>query len=741
VDRIERGVAAPAPSPGESYESFQQTHFRSTPFNFGETESCPTFAAIRRKEMNDRMLALSRRAFKGYGMRRTSTFNRYHIVVAVLWMFTGNIAWGDIHLPTLLSSGMVLQRDSRVALWGWADPGEKIRIKFHDKLAIVSATRDGRWSTSLGPFAAGGPYKMDIAGKNRIALHDVLIGDLWLASGQSNMEFPLKAVGGEDPTPGVIDAEHEAAGAHFPEIRLFKVRRQFALTPQNDVKADTWTAVTPETVGSFSAVAYLFGRELHQRYHVPIGLIESSWGGTVAEAWVSENGLKNFPEFRDSIESLKHIDEKASAAEYDQYVKQKAAWKGQHATEDRGREDAHYLWAARDFSASAWPTVSEPQTKAAEDLKGFDGVVWFRKEIDLPAERAGKDLTLHLGHAYKSDTTYFNGTLIGETESGDKPTVYRVPGKLVDAGRNVIAVRLTGSNGFVGMYSDEPDKLNVEVGGQLISLAGPWSFQPGPDLTDLPRPSAYSKFYSEPNTSTLLFNGMIAPLVPYTLKGAIWYQGESNAIDNRSLQYRTLFPALIQDWRKQWGYNFPFLFVQLAGWPPDRSEPAESAFAELREAQSMTLTLPATGMASAVDQPDNHPRDKQTVAHRLFLAAAKVVYGENIVDSGPVFKSMQIEGSQIRIKFSSLGSGLRVHDRYGYARGFAVAGADGKFQWAQARQDGDDMVVSSAAIQEPIAVRYDWSNTPDGNVYNGEGLPAISFRTDRKSADFSAKPQ
>ena len=254
-------------------------------------------------------------------------------------------------------------------------------------------------------------------------------------------------------------------------------------------------------------------------------------------------------------------------------------------------------------------------------------------------------------------------------------------GKLVKAGRNVIAVRIKGSDGFVGLYGEDAAKLCAEIAGQVISLAGPWSYQAGPDLTGLPVPPEYSKWNSEPNAATLLFNGMIAPITPYRIKGVIWYQGESNAIDKRSAQYRTLFPTLITDWRKQWGYEFPFLFVQLAGWPPISEKPSEaSSFAEMREAQFMTLSVPATGMASAVDQPDDHPRDKQTVAHRLVLTAAKEVYGENIVDSGPVFKSIQIEGSQIRVKFSSLGSGLRVHDKYGYVRGFTVAGADGQFR-------------------------------------------------------------
>jgi sialate O-acetylesterase len=287
----------------------------------------------------------------------------------------------------------------------------------------------------------------------------------------------------------------------------------------------------------------------------------------------------------------------------------------------------------------------------------------------------------------------------------------------------------------VGLLTDDRSTPEVVTGNTVISIAGQWLYQPGPDLSALPAPSKYSKLSEDPNTATLLFNGMIAPLTPYRIRGAIWYQGEANAIDKRSAQYRTLFPALILDWRKQWGYEFPFLFVQLAGWPPPPGEePEESSFAELREAQNLTLAVPATGMASAVDQPDDHPKDKQTVGHRLALTAAKMVYGENVIDSGPIFKSMQIESRQIRIKFSNLGSGLLVKDKNGAIRGFEIAGADGRFRWAQARKDGQDIVVFNESVSQPVAVRYDWMNTPDGNLFNAEGLPAVPFRTDSPGA-------
>lgn len=653
--------------------------------------------------------------------------------LAVVTAFGTSAAWADVRVPRLVDDHMVLQRDSRVVLWGWADPGEKVQIAFHGRIVTTRTDRNGRWTTSLGPFAAGGPYDMVVAGKNRLVLHDVLLGDVWVASGQSNMEFALKA-GGEEWMTGVLNSDQEVAGANFPQIRLFKVHRAVGFHPKDEVEADHWTSVTPESVGRFSAVAYFFGREIHQRYHAPVGLIETSWGGTVAEAWVSEAGLKSFPEFRAAIDSVNKADEKAVVAQHDRYKQDKAAWDRLHGIEDRGERDGRVMWADPAFDASSWATVAEPQSKPIEALKGFDGAVWFRREIRVRKDQVGNPVVVHLARAFKTDVTYFNGVKIGQTEGLDKPRDYGVPAGAVRPGQNAIVVHMTGSDGYVGMFdSDNPDRLNVEVGGEKIPLAGTWSYQPGADLQDHPTLSAMSELLDDPNASTVLFNAMIHPLIPFRIKGVIWYQGESNTVDNRSAQYRTLFPALIQDWRTHWGYQFPFLFVQLAGFGHNKTEPAEYPWADLREAQSMTLSVPQTGMATAVDigdENDIHPRNKQDVAHRLALAAANIAYGEHVVACGPTYRSMQIEGDRIRIKFSNLGSGLWVNDKYGYARGFQIAGADGQFRWAQARQDGEDVVVFNAAIAAPVALRYDWSNTPDGNIYNREGLPAIPFRTD-----------
>lgn len=647
--------------------------------------------------------------------------------------FWAGVAWSNVRLPALVGDDMVLQRDEVIAVWGWADPAEPVSIVLQGRTYVTQTDKVGRWSVAVGPLAVGGPYEMTVRGHNVIAIHNILVGDVWLAAGQSNMEFPV-----ED----LKNPPQETRRASFPRIRLFVVKHEAAVTPKEDVASNTWQAVTPESVAKFSAVAYLFGKELHERYRVPIGLIESSWGGTTAETWMSESALKPFPNFNSAIQSLRQIDGRIEA-DYGRYVSAMTAWYQQHGREDRGQADGRAVWADPDFNAGDWPTLSEPRPEAAwgKDFTRFSGIAWFRKDVSVPPELAGKNLLLHLGKLEQDDTTYFNGEKVGETHGDDYFRDYLVPGKYVRAGRNVIAIRLVGitdpRDPYLGMAGPE-EAMNVELGGTTLALSGLWSYQLGPELKDFPAADADTLAAHFSPTApqyapTVLFNGMIHPLTRFRIKGVIWYQGESNADENRSAEYRQLFPALIRNWRASWGYCVPFLFVQLAGYGPNSSEPAEYSWADLREAQSMTLSLPRTAMATAIDlgdEEDLHPKNKQPVAHRLALAAFKVAYGENIVYSGPTYRSMKIERKEVRVKFSNTGSGLLVHDKYGYVRGFAIAGADGKFAWAQARLDGEDVVVLNPAIQQPVAVRYDWSNTPDGNLFNREGLAAVPFRTD-----------
>ena len=655
---------------------------------------------------------------------------------AALGLLAFGLARADVRLPRLLADHMVLQRDAPLRIWGWADPGEHITVQFHDAQVVTEADENGRWSAVLGPFDAGGPFEMKVSGKNRLAVRDVLIGDVWLASGQSNMAFPLLAMG--DWRTGVKNADLEIARAYFPRIRLFQVAVRATSLPQADVAVQEggWRAVTPGTAAAFSAVAYFFGRELQARYRVPVGLIDASAGGTAAEAWMSADSLRPFAAFHGALADLARATPSNEAA-YAAYVRRKVSWYQRHGMDDRGRIAGREIWAQQAFDDSAWPTISEPRPQSAwgRDFDGFSGVVWLRKDLLIRPEQAGRAVILFLGNSLQDDTTYFDGKKVGTTRGYAPERVYVVPGKYVHTGRNVIAVRL------VGLRDNETDaslvgilagKLHAEVAGSVISLAGSWRYQTGPDLRDLPvaDPKVLAAHPVPGGAPTALFNGMIGPLTSYRIRGVIWYQGEANV--DRAQQYRALFPALIRGWRRRWGYDFPFLFVQLAGFGPGLAESAECPWAELREAQAAALSVPGTAMASAIDigdATDIHPKDKQTVAHRLALAAERVSYGENVVASGPTFRSMRVVGGRIRVEFVNPGSQLIVRDPYGYVRGFEIAAADGKFVRAQGKQAGQEIVLFNDRIRHPVYVRYDWGNTPDGNVFNSAGLPAVPFRS------------
>jgi sialate O-acetylesterase len=638
-------------------------------------------------------------------------------------------AYADIRLPRLVGDNMVLQRNAPLEVWGWADPGERVRIIFRGHRAATRADRSGRWSARLPAQRAGGPATMRISGKNVLIIENILVGDVWLAAGQSNMQFPMAE---ESGFGGIANSEQEIAGANFPSIRLFTVKRTTALRPMEDAESTGWLPVTPESVRGFSAVAYLFGRELYKRHRVPVGLIEAAWGGTPAETWISATSVRRFPEFRESMARQSRIDASAIAS-YDAYLAARNQWYLLHGREDRATT-ARVGWAEPGYDDSDWPTTIEPQPWPIKPVKEFDGTLWYRKEIDVLPGEAGNSIRLHLSHLLQKDTTYFDGAKVGEMAGEVPDRDYSVPGELVKPGRNIVAVRLTGQyasgDGYAGMLG-EASQMYAELGTRRVSLAGIWRVQPGPDLSELPEPPPLAEFRTEfPQSPTLLFNAMIAPLLRYRLKGVIWYQGESNV--GRAAQYRSLFPALINDWRAHWGYQLPFLFVQLAGFGADAPEPGECARAELRESQSAALSLAGTGMATAIDlgdADDVHPKNKQDVAHRLALAAAHVAYGEHVIDSGPTYRSTRIESRQVRLDFYNTAAGLRISGDDAEPRGFAIAGADGRFVWARARVEGRAVVVWSDAVAAPTAVRYDWGNTPSGNLYNAAGLPAPPFRT------------
>jgi sialate O-acetylesterase len=637
---------------------------------------------------------------------------------------TAATATADVRVSSLIGDNMVLQQGVPVRLWGRASPGETVRISIAGHTAETSATPEGAFQVSIGPLPTGGPYTLDIVGKNALRFENVLVGEVWIASGQSNMEFPLARSN---------DAEQEIAAAHRPGIRFFTVQKTTSLSPQDDVKG-SWVPCSPETARDFSAVAFFFGRSLLDDLDVPIGLIHASWGGTPAEAWTSRQALTAEPTLRPMVDALdRFFTDPALVASYERAL---TAWESTNVAVDPGNAGEGRGFARIEFDDSAWETAGLPTTV---ELLGhnIDGAVWFRRSVEIPEAWAGKDLVLHLGAIDDYDETYFGGVKIGSTGretpgSWARQRVYRVPGELVKAGANVVAVRVFdrgGEGGFTGPTT-ELELSPAEEDATPVSLSGAWRYHIEvalgpftPDWGSQPvRPD-------EQNGPTTLFNAMIAPLTPLTIRGVIWYQGESNA--DRAAEYRLLFPIMIRDWRRAFGLgDFPFYFVQLANYMARADEPTESEWAELREAQLMTLGEPQTGMAVAIDvgeADDIHPRNKQDVGRRLALWALARTYGRSIECSGPLYRSHEIQGDEMRIAFDHA-QDLTARD--GDLVGFAVAGEDRVFTWASARIEGESVVVRSPSVPKPIAVRYGWADNPRVNLYNGAGLPASPFRTD-----------
>lgn len=655
------------------------------------------------------------------------------IAIAGAWLgWVGAVA-ADIKLPAIIGDHMVLQQGAPAPIWGQADPGEAVTVSFAGQEARTVAGADGRWLVRLQPLRAtpdAPGQSLTVAGKNTVTLRDVLIGETWLCSGQSNMQMPVS---------GCFDATQEIARAGLPKIRLFTVANQTAPRPQDDCQGQ-WVVCAPETVGSFSAAGYFFGRHLHQTLGLPIGLINSSWGGTIAEAWVSSAALRtNLPEFHSALDEL---DKPAAtlAQELANYQAKKTVWDAASAEFYRMEEDrATVTNTAPDFDDHAWKPMTLPANWEAAGLPGLDGMVWFRKSVEIPAAWAGRDLMLRPGPIDEVDVTWFNGVVVGargnsrtrDLKYWNQPREYRVPGNLVKAGRNVIAIRVSDANGEGGIWGTSAESMRVELADapetQRLPLAGEWRYEVAFVLPPQPpNPNA-------PNRPSVLFNAMIQPLIPFAIRGAIWYQGESNA--SRAMQYRTLLPTLITDWRARFGVgDFPFLIVQLANFMPRSEQPEESAWAELREAQTLTTTrLPKVGQALAIDigdAQDIHPRNKQEVGRRLGLIAETLAYDRQVASSGPRFTGMQVTtNGQAVLSFSHTDGGLQVKGEA--LTGFAICGADKKFVWAQARIMGEQVVVSAAAVPQPVAVRYAWGNNPACTLINGAGLPAVPFRTDR----------
>lgn len=656
---------------------------------------------------------------------------RFLLLLVLLTMSVA--AQASVRLPAIISDNMVLQQQTKVRIWGSANPGERVIVTLQQKSSSTIADKDGHWETSLDPLTAGGPFELIVKGDNLLIVRNVLVGEVWLCSGQSNMEWPLI---------NTVNGAEAVAHAKYPEIRLFTVAKHTATSPLTDVEGH-WVVTTPDEAAHFSAVGYFFGRELQQQLKVPVGLIHSSWGGTPAEAWTSHDALLSSPELKpilDRYESSLNVSPQTKEA----YARAVAQWEEKNLYIDTGNKGEALGYADPAFAASDWSKMDLPQQIESAGLL-IDGAIWFRKVLDLPESWAGKELVLSLPPIDDQDVSYFNGTKIGsigrETpNSYAVPRRYVVPGSLVHSGRNVIAVRVFDWAGEGGFSREGAMSLGPSSA-ESISLKGVWDYKvelalepKHPDWGTRPEEVGVSN----QNSPTVLYNAMLAPLVPFAIRGVIWYQGESNA--GRAYQYRTLFPTMIRDWRRAWGTVFPFYFVQLPNWRAHKAEPDESDWAELREAQAMTLREPQTGMAIAIDLGDElelHPRNKLDVGRRLAQLALAGTYGQKVTPSGPLFDRYTIDGDKVRIHFK-YGDGLKTIDG-GPVKGFAIAGEDRRFVWADARIDGETVIVSSPKISRPVAVRYAWANNPVTNLYNKAGLPASPFRTDDWSGVTAAR--
>lgn len=641
-------------------------------------------------------------------------------------LLCSDLSLGQIQLPAVYQDNMVLQQQSEIKIQGKTNPSEKITLNVSwNNIALKTiSNKEGYFELRVKtPSASFTPQQLTFSTKKQtVSINNVLVGEVWLCSGQSNMEMPLSDIN---------KAKEEINKAEYGFIRLLKVSKKFSINPKNDLTHEGWKICAPQSVKDFSAVGYLFGKDLFQQLNVPIGLIEAAWGGTAAEAWTSIGGLKDFPNYLKIIEENKKLD----WTSFEEFLSQKEVWLKKYAQLEKSSHPNETSWASNDLNTTDWLIAKLPsQLSSIKDLKGYTETVWFRKEIEIPNEQLGNNLELSIGSVLGMDSTFVNGVFVGSNTVYPQLHNYQVPCGLLRSGKNVITIKLIGQSSFSG-FTGMSATMYAQIGNLKIPLAGDWKFKTAYDISNFPKEVKLQGISAEnPRTPSILFNAMINPLVGFSIKGVIWYQGESNT-DNfkRANEYYSLFPSLIKDWRAHWGYDFPFLFVQLANFNTDNSEPADYTSARVRDAQFKALSLPNTGMATAIDIGeinDIHPKNKQDVGHRLALVARKVAYNETLVYSGPTYKGMQIEGDKIRITFENTGTALDIHDKYGYVRGFSIAGDSKKFEWAKAYRDGNELIIYSDTLKLPKAVRYNWGNSPDGNVFNHENLPALPFKTD-----------
>lgn len=622
-------------------------------------------------------------------------------------------ASAQLKLPQLVRDSMILQRDAKVNLWGWAAANEKLSVRFNNKTYKTKADAAGNWKVILPPTKAGGPYTISIVASNKISLKEILFGDVWFCSGQSNMVHQLNI---HDVTYAKDIAE-----ANNPQIRQFLISMLTNLQgPQNNLPSGYWKPAVGEDVRPFSAVAYFFGKQLFEKYKVPIGIINASVGGTPIEAWTSEEGLKDFSSLTNTINKNKDT-------AYINSLNRRPA-NNQPQPTDAGLSGTK-KWYDESYIPKGWKNINIPGYWEDLGLKDLNGTVWYRKEIDIPASMIGKATKVFLGRIIDADELYINGKRIGNTTYQYPQRRYAVTADVLKSGKNIFVIRVTNTNGKGGFVPDKP--YCIFSGNDTVDLKGTWQYKVG--AVFVPGTGGFGGGIAAHLQPAALYNAMVNPLIKYAIKGFCWYQGESNA--GRAEEYAKLQPAQIIDWRNKWQQGeLPFLFVQLPGYMDYNYLPSESGWAMLRESQLKSLSVPNTAMAVAIDLGewnDIHPDNKKDVGERLAFAAMKLAYGENIIHSGPLYQSHVTEGNKIIISFSKIGSGLITNDGEAPAE-FAIACADKKFVWAKTKIEADKIIVWSEGVSNPVYIRYSWADNPiNPNLYNKEGFPASPFRTDK----------
>ncbi|MCM1107711.1 MAG: hypothetical protein NC388_01515 [Clostridium sp.] len=631
------------------------------------------------------------------------------------------MARAEVKLPAYYTDNMVLQQQSSLVIQGTARSGKTVTVTtgWDGKQAKVKADAKGNWQVTVQTPVAGGPYELSFSDGKRLTLRNVMVGEVWFCSGQSNMEMPVEGWG------NIKNHAEEVRNSSHPSIRLYQVKKNTSFIPaeHNEHNMGGWQECGPQTLPEFSAVAYFYARQLTEKLNVPVGVIDATWGGTPIESWMPSTALAGTYGFEERMKMLERVGYAADSI-HSIHARERQAWVDGIQLGDKGMQGDKVAWASASLNDSEWAVMSIPQYWEKSELGTFDGIVWLRRHIEIPASMRGKELTLRLGVIDDEDITYFNGVEIARGSGFMTPRTYTVPAELTNADKAVITVRVSDFGGEGGIAGKQDEVwMSVKDGQDKVSLCGDWKYRVGFSLR------GYAPVLSPDGSSyySVLYNAMVNPLIDFPVSGVIWYQGCANVGQHEA--YANMFPALISSWRDAWKRpDMPFYFVQLANWLPRQAVQPDSEWARLREAQTAALSLDGVGMAVAIDlgeADDIHYKNKQDVGLRLSLQALNKTYGRaDIACDAPVLVSYVVKGNRMGIRFSG---DIKVESP---ASGFIIAGSDHRFHLANIEVDKDMVWVSSTEVAHPVAVRYAWADNPDVPLYGTNGLPVAPFRTD-----------